>query len=81
MKAHFFPLHKIKISSAATKNVLTDFLTKLISDFGGTAPKHGITNKGDEKKLKYILYWNKAYGSDDYGFCCGQVSSFSNSLR
>jgi hypothetical protein len=22
--------------------------------------------------LKYILYWNEAYGTSDYGFCCGQ---------
>ena len=21
---------------------------------------------------KYILYWNEAYGSTDYGFCCGR---------
>ena len=23
-------------------------------------------------ELKYILYWNEAYGSKEYGFCCGQ---------
>lgn len=23
-------------------------------------------------KPKYILYWNEAYGSTKYGFCCGQ---------
>ena len=22
---------------------------------------------------KYILYWNDAYGSTQYGFCCGQT--------
>ena len=26
-----------------------------------------------DKALKYILYWNKAYDTDEYGFCCGQV--------
>ena len=23
------------------------------------------------KNLKYILFWNEAYGSTKYGFCCG----------
>ena len=26
----------------------------------------------DTSKLKHILYWNEAYGSTEYGFCCGQ---------
>ena len=31
-------------------------------------------NKEDEveEDPKYILYWNEAYGSRDYGFCCGR---------
>uniref|UniRef100_A0A0K2TTZ5 Fucosyltransferase n=1 Tax=Lepeophtheirus salmonis TaxID=72036 RepID=A0A0K2TTZ5_LEPSM len=29
--------------------------------------------KGNEEEtIKYILYWNSAYGSLDYGFCCGK---------
>ena len=26
----------------------------------------------NQQKLKTILYWNEAYGSTEYGFCCGQ---------
>ena len=26
----------------------------------------------DRQRLKYLLYWNEAYGSTEYGFCCGQ---------
>ena len=26
------------------------------------------------EKLKYILYWNEAYGTKEYWFCCGQGS-------
>ena len=25
-----------------------------------------------ESRLKYILFWNEAYGSTKYGFCCGE---------
>ena len=27
---------------------------------------------GQNKPEKFILYWNEAYGSTEYGFCCGQ---------
>jgi hypothetical protein len=38
------------------------------------------TTKGAEskKQLKYILYWNEAYGTTEYGFCCGQVFKKGN---
>ena len=26
------------------------------------------------KTTKYILYWNEAYGTYEYEFCCGQVT-------
>ena len=26
----------------------------------------------DSRKPKHILYWNEAYGSTKYGFCCGR---------
>ena len=31
-----------------------------------------IDTTNNETKMKYILYWNEAYGSKEYGFCCGQ---------
>jgi hypothetical protein len=27
---------------------------------------------GEKNQPKNILYWNEAYGSTEYGFCCGQ---------
>ena len=37
---------------------------------------YGDPNKTTKKetitKTKSILYWNEAYGSTEYGFCCGQ---------
>jgi len=33
------------------------------------------TNRPISEKLKYILYWNEAYGANDYGFCCGHVTT------
>ena len=32
------------------------------------------TNATNSEKLKYILYWNEAYGTKEYWFCCGQVT-------
>ena len=32
--------------------------------------------KEKSEKLKHILYWNEAYGSTEYGFCCGQEPYF-----
>lgn len=31
-----------------------------------------LKENNDQGPLKYILYWNEAYGSTEYGFCCGQ---------
>lgn len=31
-----------------------------------------ICHNIEESKLKYILFWNEAYGSTKYGFCCGK---------
>ena len=35
---------------------------------------YGPPNKTTKKETitKSILYWNEAYGSTEYGFCCGQ---------
>ena len=40
-----------------------------INDLFG--PPAATRDKSTEK-LKTILYWNEAYGSTQYGFCCGQ---------
>jgi hypothetical protein len=33
------------------------------------------TKEPISEKLKYILFWNEAYGTNDYGFCCGHVKT------
>ena len=35
-----------------------------------------MESKEKTEKLKTILYWNEAYGSTEYGFCCGQNPYF-----
>ena len=35
-------------------------------------PPNKTTKKETITKTKSILYWNEAYGSTEYGFCCGQ---------
>lgn len=40
---------------------------------GKKAPSPPAAGAGDSRaKTKYILYWNSAYGSRQYGFCCGR---------
>ena len=31
-----------------------------------------LENKNKVPGTKYILFWNEAYGSTKYGFCCGK---------
>ena len=31
-----------------------------------------VAKKEKNQNIKSILYWNEAYGSTEYGFCCGQ---------
>ena len=44
--------------------------------------KNMVQNSDKQDKVslnndtKYILYWNEAYGSSEYGFCCGQKPYF-----
>ena len=44
-------------------------MVKLFSELEQTA----VTKTEAKKELKYILFWNEAYGTTEYGFCCGQV--------
>ena len=50
-----------------------------IAKYGPPKNKESATGSSKEiktEKLKTILYWNEAYGSTEYGFCCGQNPYF-----
>ena len=40
--------------------------------YGNKSENAEPKNVDDAKNFKTILYWNEAYGSTKYGFCCGQ---------
>ena len=46
----------------------------IFSDLYGDPSSKSIELKGknEKRETKSILYWNEAYGSTEYGFCCGQ---------
>ena len=71
---------QLKVDLQNSNYFIRTLIVRSISDLGKTANKIGDEGIKSEKKLKYILYWNKAYGSDDYGFCCGQASCIFDSL-
>ena len=56
--------------------MLHDKKILLFIDKFGAPKKVSATASKETEKLKTILYWNEAYGSTEYGFCCGQNPYF-----
>ena len=57
----------INVNTASNTNVITASNTNV-----DTAINKTVNTAGNTTEMKYILYWNEAYGSKEYGFCCGR---------
>ncbi len=72
-KGYCFSLKPFCCCQIQGKNLRKTFFSFIISvRYGnGLQSRVQVKNGTGGGSTKYILYWNEAYGSKEYGFCCG----------